>query len=284
MHLPSAMAGLSPALRIVIIVAVAAAAHALVRVARSVALRLLTAPRRGKRTGGPDTLARRHPKFASITSLLYSTFTFVVYFLAFGLVLEELGLKLTTYLASASVVGLAIAFGSQGLVQDVVIGLTLLFSDAFDVGDVIEYAGGQAGRVEQIGLRFTVVANFLGQTVYLPNRTIGTVSRYRRGAISMYVDVQVPDDMEDDAIVALVQPLLEGLRGQFSAIVLSGPELMDVRRADPGGWRYLRAALRLWPGQQAPVESALRGRLLGALRDRAPDYADWMISVTNRVS
>lgn len=284
MHVLSLMAAMSPALRIVIILAVAAAAHILVRLARSLAVRLLTAPRQGKRAGAGDTLARRYPKFASITSLMYSTFTFVVYFVALGLVLEELGLRLTTYLASASVVGLAIAFGSQGLVQDVVIGLTLLFSDAFDVGDVIEYSGGQAGRVEQIGLRFTVVTNFLGQTVYIPNRTIGTVSRYRRGAIPMYVDVQVPEGMEDDAIVGLVRPLFEGLRGQFSAIVLSGPELMGVRTADPGGWRYLRASLRLWPGQQAPVESALRGRLLAALRGRAPDYADWMISVTNRTS
>jgi small conductance mechanosensitive channel len=283
MHLFAVLASFSPALRIVLIGTVAAAAHLLVRLARAGVGRLLAAPRRGRRAAG-DTLARRYPKFASVTSLLYSAFTFAVYFVALGLVLKEFGVRLTAYLASASVVGLAIAFGSQGLVQDIVIGLTLLFSDAFDVGDVIEYAGGQAGRVEQIGLRFTVVNNFLGQTVYLPNRTIGTVSRYRGGGIRMYVDVQVPPDVKDEALVALVEPLLRGLRAQFGAIVLAEPELLGVREAKPGDWRYLRATLRLWPGQQATLETVLRQRLLAALRERVPDYPDWMVSVTNRIA
>jgi small conductance mechanosensitive channel len=53
-------------------------------------------------------------------------------FFAFGLVLEEFGVNLTAYLASASILGLAISFGSQGLVQDMVIGLTLIFLDAMD--------------------------------------------------------------------------------------------------------------------------------------------------------
>lgn len=283
MHMPAFLVPLSPALRIVIIVTVAAGAHLLVRLARVGVGRLLTAPRRGRRTA-EDTLARRYPKFASVTSLLYSAFTFAVYFVGLGLVLEELGVRLTAYLASASVVGLAIAFGSQGLVQDIVIGLTLLFSDAFDVGDVIEYAGGQAGRVEQIGLRFTIVNNFLGQTVYLPNRTIGTVSRYRGGCVRMYVDVQVPPGLKDEELTALVEPLLRGLRSQFAAIVLSDPEVLGIRDAEPGGWRYLRATLRLWPGQQATVEPVVRQRLLAALRERVPDYPDWMLSVTNRIA
>ncbi|HKK08594.1 MAG TPA: mechanosensitive ion channel domain-containing protein [Gemmatimonadota bacterium] len=286
MHTPSFLARLSPPVRILVFVAVALAAHFLVRTARDVVSRLVGAPAGGDRAAAEATLARRHPKFASITSLLASAFTFAVYFLALGLVLEELGVRLTAYLASASVVGLAIAFGSQGLVQDVVIGLTLLFSDAFDVGDVIEYAAGQAGRVERIGLRFTTVTNYLGQTVYLPNRTIGSVSRYRHGCIRLYVDIQVPEGTPDDAMVGVVTPILQGLRRQFGAIVLSEPEILGIHAAGPGegGWRYLRAKLRLWPGPQAVVETALRQRLLAELRARQSGYADWMISVTNRVA
>lgn len=168
-----------------------------------------------------------------------------------------------------------------------VIGLTLLFSDAFDIGDVIEYASGQAGRVERIGLRFTTVSNFLGQTVYLPNRTIGSVSRYRHGCVRVYVDAQVPEEISDPAMRDIVEPILRGIRRQFGAIVLSEPEIQGVRTAgdeEGEGWRYLRARLRLWPGQQAVVETALRQRLLAELRSRQSGYADWMISVTNRAT
>ncbi len=282
MHLPPRLANLSPWVRVALIVALAVLAHLAVRLARAGVGRLLAAPRSGSRASTEATLAHRYPKFASVTSLLTSAFTFVVYFVALGLVAEEFGLKLTTYLASASVVGLALAFGSQGMVQDIVIGLTLLFSDAFDVGDMIEYASGQAGRVERIGLRFTVVSNFVGQTVYLPNRTIGSVSRYRHGRVRMYLDVQVPSGMEEAAVTRTVENILKGLRRQFGAIVLSEPEVLGVRDAEPGDWKYLRSSLRLWPGQQVVVEEAARRRVLAALRRQDADYAEWMISVTNR--
>jgi len=96
--------------------------------------------------------------------------TFLTYFFAFGFFLEEFGVNLTAYLASASIVGLAISFGSQGLVQDMVIGLTLIFSDAMDVGDMVEITGATSviGRVEEIGLRFTKLVNFYNQRVFIP--------------------------------------------------------------------------------------------------------------------
>ena len=102
-----------------------------------------------------------------------------------GLVLQEFGVNLTAYLASASVVGLAISFGSQGLVQDIVIGLTLIFWDAMDVGDMVEITGttNVIGRVEEIGLRFTKLINFYNQEVFVPNRTIANVSRFPHGGV-----------------------------------------------------------------------------------------------------
>ncbi len=106
-----------------------------------------------------------------------------MYFFAVGLVLEEFGVNLTAYLASASIVALAISFGSQGLVQDMVIGVTLIFSDALDVGDMVEIAGTVVvvGRVEEVGLRFTKLINLFNQIVFIPNRTIANVSRFPLG-------------------------------------------------------------------------------------------------------
>jgi hypothetical protein len=80
------------------------------------------------------------------------------------------------------------------------------------------------------------------------------------------------------------EQIVRGLRAQQPAILLTQPEVLGPFSADPGGWRFLRVKLRIWPGQHAFVENALRQRLLAALRGRDPDYADWMISVSCRVA
>ena len=108
----SIFADLPPAIRIVVIVAVALLGHFLVQFARSSAERILA------RAGDPTlaakvAVARRYPKFATITSLVVSALTFLIYFGAVGLILHEVfpRLNLAAYLATASVMGLAVAFG-----------------------------------------------------------------------------------------------------------------------------------------------------------------------------
>jgi small conductance mechanosensitive channel len=97
------------------------------------------------------------------------------------------------YLATASVAGLAIAFGSQGLVQDIVTGLTLIFSDLIDVGDLVEVSG-QTGVVRSVTMRFVELENSLGGTVFVPNRTISSVTNYPRGYVRCFVDVSLLGD------------------------------------------------------------------------------------------
>jgi moderate conductance mechanosensitive channel len=268
--------------RILIILAVAAGLHLLVRLLRRGGEWIVTPDR--SPAMARDLFAKRQPRTATVTTLVVSALTFAIYYFAFGFVVEELELfDPRVYFASATVIGLAVGFGSQGLVQDVVIGVTLIFSDALNVGDVVEISG-QVGRVEKVGLRFTTLVNFIGQTVFIPNRNIGLIGRYRRGAVRAYIDVQLPDTLADDDLVRTVEQIVRGLRAQQPAILLTQPEVLGPYSADPGGWRFLRVKLRIWPGQHAFVENALRQRLLAALRGRDPDYADWMISVSYRVA
>jgi small conductance mechanosensitive channel len=147
--------------RILLIAALAVVVHLLVKAIRRVSEWLII---RGHAHHGTLGIAAQKPKVITVTRLVVSSIIFGIYFLAIGLILREFGFSLTTYLASASVVGLAISFGSQGLVQDIVIGLTLIFWDAMDVGDMVEIAGlptnNVIGRVQEIGMRFTKVVNF----------------------------------------------------------------------------------------------------------------------------
>lgn len=269
------------ALRVGVIGAVAILAHVAVRGVRTLSEFLLAA-KRAPGTETRDLLARQHPRVASLTTLAVSGFTFLIYFVALGLVLHEFDVSLTAYLATASVFGLAVGFGLQGLVQDVVIGITLIFSDAVHVGDVVEISG-QVGRVNSIGLRFTTLTNIHGQMVYLPNRSIGPVARFRRGIVRAYVDVQVPPRADEEAVRAAVERVTLGLRSQHPSVIVADPEVVGFAEAGSGGWRYLRTKLRLWPGHGGLIDSILRQRLLAALREFDPACADWMISISYRV-
>ncbi len=271
------LASLSPAARIAAILVVVAIVHLIVRLVQSLAENLLRPAFAGK-----QTLAVRYPKITTVLSLLASALTFVLYFAALGLVLAEFGVSLTAYFASATIIGLAVGFGSQGLVQDVVTGLTLIFSNAMNVGDVVDLSG-QIGRVQSVGLRFTVITNVLGQRVLIPNRNIGVIGRYRGGSIRAYVDVQVPDGTSPEEVENQVMRLAEALRGQHSALI--GPvESLGVQKAGEDGWRYLRIKLRVWPGQQTLIENVFRQRLLASLRQLNTAYADWMVVVTYRAT
>jgi len=142
--------GLGTTERIAIVLAIAAAAHLCVRLIRRLTVRLSS-----------TAAVKRWAKLRTLTSLLTSITVFSLYFGALGLVLQEFGVSLTAYLASASIIGLAIGFGSQGLVQDVVTGLTVIFSDLFEVDDLVEIST-QTGTVLSIGMRFYRAAKFAG--------------------------------------------------------------------------------------------------------------------------
>ena len=178
----SLLTELSTGSRILLVGIVAILAHLIVRLVRLLANRFMAAE-----------FSAKWIKTRTIVSLLISSIIFSAYFGAFGLILHEFGVSLTAYLASASILGLAIGFGSQGLVQDVVTGLTVIFSDLFHVEDMVEISG-QPGIVTSIGMRFTRLRNSLGAEVYIPNRTIANVIVYPRGYIRCLADISLSSD------------------------------------------------------------------------------------------
>jgi len=216
--------------------------------------------------------------------LLASSVVFVMYFFAIGLVLEEFGVKLKNYLASASIVGLAISFGSQGLVQDVVISLTLIFSDTMDVGDMVEIVGTATviGRVEEIGLRFTTLRNFFNQTVFIPNRTIANVSRFPHGGVLAYADVQIPLDVDQARAIQTVKNVAKGIWVQFGAIILEEPVVGALETAEGGDWQFVRILFKIWPGQGSLIETTFRQQIISNMKVLSPAYADWQVPVTYR--
>jgi small-conductance mechanosensitive channel len=268
--------------RILFILLMSVLALATVRFIRRVSEWLLLLFQRQK--GRLGNVAHR-PKFDTVSRLIISCVAFVIYFLTIGLVLEEFGISLTAYLASASVVGLAISFGSQGLVQDIVIGLTLIFWDAMDVNDMVEIVGptnSVIGRVEEIGMRFTKVVNFYNQRVFIPNRTIGNVSRFPHGGVDAYADVQIPVGAANAEIAKVVGDIAIGMWTQFGAIILTEPIIGRIESARGESWQFVRVHFKIWPGQGSLIDTTFRQQVVKAMRTHDALYAEWQVPVTYR--
>lgn len=267
----SVFSELSMGQRIAVVLVVAAVAHLLVRVVRVIASLAMS-----------SAVTAHITKTRTIISLSASILIFGLYFAAMGFALHELGVPLTTYLASASIIGLAVAFGSQGLVQDVVSGLTVVFTNLFDIGDVIEISG-QVGVVEKFGMRYTVLRNPMGARIYVPNRSIANVITYPRGYVRCLIDVMLPpDDTVAKKIEAAARLLTESAREQFPGIFRAPPEVTGPHRTKAGK-SFLRIKFRIWPGRGGPLEGFLRQDLLQAMKRLDPEYADWMVTVNYEV-
>lgn len=255
--------------RVLLIIVVAAGAHVLVLTLRLVAARLL----------GPRAIARA--KVQTIVGFVVSTAVFVIYFAALGFVLRELGVSLTAYFAGASVIGLAVSFGSQGVIQDVITGLTMVLADVLDIGDMVE-VGGQVGIVEHVGIRFTVLVSLTGSRVYLPNRSLGTIVNYPDGFVRAFLDARLPRDtrLGEGAHLAVIG-VATAVYEQFGAIMPLAPTVTDPQQAGDGYW-FVRVRFRVWPGQGAILDSYVKPAVVSVLRALDPEYADWMVVVHYR--
>lgn len=226
--------------------------------------------------------SRQYRKLRSIATLATSVVMFLLYFLALGFILREFGVSLTAYLASASVLGLAIGFGSQGVVQDVVTGLTFIFSDLVDVDDLVEISG-QTGIVRSISMRFVELQNALGASVFIPNRTINNVINYPRGYVRCIVDVTLTgDDEAKNSAEKSALTLMSAACEQFAGILMTVPS-SEGRMVLGSGKEILRIKFRIWPNRGQPIETVFVQELLADCRRRDPDYQAWMISVTYEV-
>lgn len=265
--------GLNSFEKLLLVIAVAALAHIFVRL-----VRYFTSHAMG--------LSSRHSnrKVTSLLSLISSALIFGIYFAALGFVMNELGMPITAYLASASIIGLAVGFGSQGLVQDVVTGLTSIFSDIYDLGDMVEI-GGQVGVVRKIGLRFLEIESPLGARVMFPNRSIISVVNYRRGYLRCIVDITIPHSTPEDNVESVCERLMtlaHGVHEQFPGILLTPPSRIGLK-TNASGRSYLRLKFRIWPGRGAPIEQSFKQEATQEMRLLEPSYKEWMVAIYNEV-
>jgi small-conductance mechanosensitive channel len=178
------------------------------------------------------------------------------------LVLSELGFKLGPLLAGVGIVGLAVGFGSQNLVRDVVSGFFILFEDQYGVGDVVQINQVATGKVEQLTLRITGLRDLDGTLHYIANGEIVHVANRTKDWARAVIDVGVGYGEDPSKVRAVLERVAEEAKDdeELGRNLYSTPDVLGVERLGEYEvmWRMLADTK---PARQWEVSRALRERV-----------------------
>ena len=210
---------------------------------------------------GDDSITTvREKRGQTISQLLRNVGRVVIITLAILLTFNVF-INIAPILAGAGILGLAISFGAQSLVRDIISGFFFLLEDQFALGDVID-AAGKSGVVERMTMRVVVLRDLEGTMHVIPNGEIKVVSNKTRGWARAVVDITVPFTEDVDRILDVVRDEAE----QFSkdpkwSVHLDGPvEVLGVEELRDNSL-VIRSLLKTQPGSQWAVAREFRRRL-----------------------
>jgi len=188
--------------------------------------------------------------------------------------LWALGLEITPLLAGAGVVGIALGFGAQALVRDVIAGIFFLAEDAFRIGEYIEAGSNAKGTVERITLRTVALRHHNGPLHFVPYGALGTVRNTSRDWVVEKFNLPLPIDVDSEKIRKLIKKVGEEMAadpeiGRVLQETLKG----KLYRVDPGV-KIFRCKFRTAPGKQFDVRAQAYKRIEAALAKMGVGFAD----------
>lgn len=154
----------------------------------------------------------------TIAKLLNNVVRYIIWFVVVMVILSTLGVNLAPFLASAGVVGLAIGFGAQEIVRDFISGFFIIFDGEFVVDEVIEVEGFK-GKVLAIGLRTTIIENWMGQRKIVNNGDIKSIVNFSRNSSLAIVDFGVAYDTDLLKLSEIMPAFLETTKDKYEVIV-----------------------------------------------------------------
>jgi len=177
------------------------------------------------RSKAPLTFSERREN--TLLKLIENVLAYVVYFIALVNILGVLTFDVKGLIAGAGVLGLAIGFGAQSLVKDVITGFFIIFEDQFSVGDFVRI-GQFEGTVEEIGLRTTKLKVWTGEIHILPNGSIIEVTNFSLHNSVAVVDIGIAYEENVEKAEKVINELLETLKDKYPEIV-DTPKLLGIQ-------------------------------------------------------
>ena len=188
----------------------------------------------------------------------------VVFFLL--MTLQEFGVNIGPLVAGAGIAGVALGFGAQSLVKDVISGFFLLMENQFGVGDIISVDEKHTGTVERMTLRVTQIRDAEGKAHFIPNGSVVRVVVLSKEFARAQVDVGVSYDADFDAAIELLQRIGQKLSEEWPDRVLEPTQVLGVEALGDSAVT-LRTLTKTAPAKQWEVARELRKRILVAFRE-----------------
>jgi len=208
----------------------------------------------------------RGQQLRTLASVIFSVGAAIIYFLAVMQVLPLFGIDIKPLLASAGVAGLAIGFGAQTLVKDVINGFFILLENQYDIGDVVRLAD-KTGTVEVMSMRRTILRDANGTLHTIPNSEIKVVSNMTRDWAQVSLQVSVDYNEDSERVIGLLkEAVIEAYNDErYRDVMVAAPEVPGIDRVSGHEVEYLVLA-KVKPGQQYAVSRELRRKIKECLQ------------------
>jgi len=206
------------------------------------------------RPGADGQPTMRSSRVRTLLPLLRRFVSIVLGLIAALIVLSELGINIAPLLAGAGVIGLAIGFGAQTLVKDVITGIFILAEETISVGDVVDL-GGNSGVVEDISIRTIRLRDMDGTVHVIPFSEVSKVKNMTRGFAHAVIDANVAYQEDVDTVIAALQELAAGMQAEpeWQAKILEPLEIIGVEQIAAAGV-VIRVRFKTMAGAQWGVK------------------------------
>lgn len=194
----------------------------------------------------------------TVKSLVTSIFNYIMYFIILTITLSIFGVNVSSILAVAGVGGIAISFGAQTLIKDIISGMFIWMEGSITVGDVVTI-NGLSGTVESIAIRTTVVRDYNGNLYVIPNGDIRTFTNMSRGFKRAIIDVRCPYEADQERIVAILNEEMDRAAKEIDGL-MERPEVMSILSFEADAV-IVRIAAQCPVGQNWRIERDLRTRV-----------------------
>jgi moderate conductance mechanosensitive channel len=203
----------------------------------------------------------REQQTRTLAGVINSAGSKVVWAVALLTAAQEFGINVTPVAALAGLASLAVGFGAQNLVRDIISGFYIILEDQYVVGDTIQ-VGETIGRVEHVTLRRTVVRDPRGALVTLSNGDIRTVGNLSRDWSQAFVDVSVSPQIAQEKALQALEAAIAEFRGDpaWSQVLVDGPRILGLQSYDQNA-STIRLQVRTAPSRQDDVARELRRRI-----------------------
>jgi len=215
-----------------------------------------------KRASAPGRTAQlREQQTRTLAGILYSTGSKIVWVVALLTAVSEFHINITPAVTLAGLASLAVGFGAQTLVRDVIMGFYIVLEDQYMVGDTVQI-GDNIGRVEHLTLRRTVIRDPRGALVTIANGEIRTVSNLSRDWSQAFVDVSLAPESPIEKTLQALETAAAALRGDpaWAQALVDGPRILGVQGFDRTS-STVRLQVRTAPTRQDEVARELRRRI-----------------------